>query len=167
MPTGINLPGEVSGVLRNPAQWSHLSLSMISFGQEISATALQVANAYAAMANDGLLLRPYIIKRIVSDNGEIVKEFGPKVIRRVVSPTTARQVGHILSLVVKNGTGIKTSIEGLSIAGKTGTAQKSFAGQGICRKFVCLSLCRVSAGGVPATLVPGSRGRTPGYAFRQ
>jgi cell division protein FtsI/penicillin-binding protein 2 len=129
-PTGIDLPGEVSGVLRNPAQWSQLSLPMISFGQEISATALQVANAYAAIANDGQLMRPQIIKKILNAQGEVVKEYRPKVVRRVVSRTTAREAGRILGQVVTMGTAINTSIPGISIAGKTGTAQKSAPGRG-------------------------------------
>jgi len=122
-PTGIDLAGEVSGIVKTPgdAQWHESDLGTNSFGQGISVTPLQMINAMAAIANGGLLMKPYIVQRIVREDG--VVEIEPVVRRRVISPETARQLTQILVEGVKKGVAELAYVEGYSIAAKTGTAQ--------------------------------------------
>lgn len=122
--TGIGLPGEANGLLRPVKNWSSISLGRISFGQEIGVTPLQLLNAINAVANDGVLMQPMIVKAIRSKNGTIIKEYSPQTVRRVVSSETARTLTEILKGVVDNGTGAMAKVKGYDIAGKTGTAQK-------------------------------------------
>ncbi len=122
--TSIDLPGEVKGILRRPKDWSGTSLSALSIGQEIGVTPLQILNAYSAIANGGLLMKPYIVSEIISPEGEVIKRFIPQVVRRVISPETARTVMEILKTVIEEGgTGQRAYIKGNLVAGKTGTAQ--------------------------------------------
>jgi cell division protein FtsI (penicillin-binding protein 3) len=123
--TGIRLPGEAKGIVHHPSSWSRRSLATIAIGQEISATSLQLATAYSAIANGGYLMKPYILKLISKKNGQLVRKQSPDVVRRVISEDTARTLTDILCSVVDSGTGVKAKIEGFSVAGKTGTAQKS------------------------------------------
>lgn len=124
--TGIPLPGETGGLLRPPQKWSPISLPIISFGQEIGASALQVVSAFSAIANGGLLMEPLIIKQINNfQNGKkVTTTFMPQVVRRVISEETAKTMQKILLGVVERGTGIHAKVAGYTIAGKTGTAQK-------------------------------------------
>ncbi len=123
--TGIELPGETSGLLTLPYRWSRVDLGNISFGQGLSISPIQLITAFSAIANDGVMMKPHLVKAIVNDQGEIIKEFPPEERENVVSQRTARQVTSILETVVeKGGTGENASIQGFSIAGKTGTAQK-------------------------------------------
>ncbi|MDD5101511.1 MAG: penicillin-binding protein 2 [Endomicrobiaceae bacterium] len=117
--TGIDLNGEEKGLLKPTSQWSKRSLHTISFGQEIATTPLQTINAFSAIANGGVLLKPKIIKSI-GDKDYQSKE----VIRRVISEDTAYKVRGILKNVVENGTGKIAKIKGYTVGGKTGTAQK-------------------------------------------
>ena len=122
--TGIDMPGESTGKVRELDKWSSVSLASISFGQEISVTAIQLVTAISVLANGGLFMRPHIVKAVERD-GVAVKVFKPEVIRRVVSEKTCREFTDILEYAIKYGTGQKASIEGYSLAGKTGTAQKA------------------------------------------
>lgn len=122
--TGIDLPGEVRGILRKPRKWSGLSMAALPIGQEISVTAIQLATAASAIANGGVLMRPWVVKTIVSKEGRIVKEFEPTSMRRVISPEMAYRLTDILKRVILSGTGTRAQIPGYEIAGKTGTAQK-------------------------------------------
>ena len=122
--TGIDLPGESSGRLRNSKDWGAIGLATISFGQGISVTALQLAAALSAIANGGYLMRPYVIEKITDLNGRVIQEKKPEVIRRVISYDTAEEVTKILEgVMTKGGTGNRASIQGYRSAGKTGTAQ--------------------------------------------
>ena len=121
--TGIDFPGEASGLLRPPQQWSEVSLASLSIGQELAVTALQLATAFSALANGGMLVRPYLVKTVMQ-NGEVVQETAPVQVRRVISEPTARQVTNILQGVVTRGSGRAAAVEGYTVAGKTGTAQK-------------------------------------------
>ena len=124
VPTGINLPGEGRGILRNPKNWSGISKYAIAIGQEISAKPLQIAQAASAIANSGALMQPRIIKRIESPDGSILKDYSPLKIRTVVSESTSELVLDLLTGVIsERGTGYKAKVEGYTIAGKTGTAQ--------------------------------------------
>jgi len=136
--TGIDLPGEVSGCLPHYSAWSEVGLANISFGQGVSLTALQLTVAMAAIANKGMLMRPYIAKVIQSKDGGIVKENRPKMVKRVISADTANSVTAILKLVTQEGgTGKAAYVPGYEIAGKTGTAQKALStGRGYSDKRV-------------------------------
>jgi cell division protein FtsI (penicillin-binding protein 3) len=121
--TGIDLPGESPGQLRDISSWSALSLASISFGHEIAVTPIQMVTALSAIANGGNLMRPQIT-RSIRKNGVVVKEIKPRLVRRVISEKTSRQMIDILKTVVKSGTGENAAIQGFDSAGKTGTAQK-------------------------------------------
>jgi cell division protein FtsI (penicillin-binding protein 3) len=126
--TGIDLPGEVSGLLAAPQYWSEVGLANISFGQGVSLTALQLTNALAAVANGGALMRPYVVKAVLDHEGTVLKENRPKQIRQVISPETARTVAAVLKTVMEDGgTGKAAAVPGYEAAGKTGTAQKALA----------------------------------------
>ncbi len=123
--TGIDLPGEVSGYVRKLQEWSRVTFSTISFGQGISATPIQLITAASAIANKGVLMRPYVVKAVVSPDGEVVKEVHPVIERRVVSEETALEVTEILKRVTKDGgSGERAAISFVDVAGKTGTSQK-------------------------------------------
>jgi cell division protein FtsI (penicillin-binding protein 3) len=122
--TGIDLPGEVSGILRRPVHWSGRSLETIAIGQEVAVSPIQLACAYAAVANDGVLMEPRVVREIRDSDGRLVRSFHPKRVRQAVSRETARFLTEILTAVVEDGTGKEARIPGLSVAGKTGTAQR-------------------------------------------
>ncbi len=122
--TGIDFPGEASGILRETDEWSGISLAELSIGQEIGATPMQIIRAFAAIANGGLLMKPYVVSDIISPSGAVIKRTTPEVERRVVSRETAETVKNILKMVVEEGgTATKAYIKGNLVAGKTGTAQ--------------------------------------------
>lgn len=123
-PTGIELPGESAGLLRSPAQWSAVSLASLSFGQEVGVTALQLTAAVSAIANGGYWMKPLIVGRIEETDGQVVKEFKPLAVRRVLEPSTIETLTRLLEGVVTHGTGQRAAIPGFAVAGKTGTAQK-------------------------------------------
>jgi cell division protein FtsI (penicillin-binding protein 3) len=136
--TGVDLPGEVPGVLTTPRTWSEVGLANISFGQGVSVTALQLTSALAAMANGGVLMKPYVVKAVLEPNGGVLKENQPKIVRRVVSPETTGTVDQILKTVMdEGGTGRAARLSDYEAAGKTGTAQKALAnGRGYSEKRV-------------------------------
>ncbi len=133
--TGVDLEGEIPGDLKFPTDWSGLSLPMISIGQEVGVTALQLANAYGAIANGGTLMRPYIVRTVESPDGTILLQNEPRVIRTVASRAAMTKVASMLEGVVETGTGRRASIEGVHMAGKTGTAQKIENGKYATDKF--------------------------------
>ncbi len=123
--TGIDIDGEIRGDLKHPSAWSGLSLPMISIGQEVGVTALQMANAYAAIANGGNLLKPYVIKSVIDPkDSEKNTNNEPRLIRSIASKETMSLVGMMLREAVLGGTGHRAQIKGVEVAGKTGTAQK-------------------------------------------
>jgi len=124
--TGIDLPGEASGILRHCNQWTNVDASAIAFGQGISVTAIQITTALAAIANGGLLMKPYIVRGFTDAEGNLIKEFPPTVVRRVISIETAATMASVLTDVVgaPDGTGKRARIENIPVAGKTGTSQK-------------------------------------------
>lgn len=123
-PTGVDLPGESNGSIS--LRWDS-DYAVATFGQGVTVTALQQISAVSAIANGGKLMRPYLLKSVLDpDTGKTVEEFGPKVVRQVISEQTAKEVSGYLEQVVSDqeiGTGRKAFLEGYSIAGKTGTAQ--------------------------------------------
>ncbi len=127
--TGIDLPGEARGFIPSPKRWSDFVLSCIAFGQGISLTPLQLVCAYSAIANDGILMRPFVVKAILDTNKDTLKLESPTPVRRVISKRTAHLLIDFMKGVVSFGTGRKAKMEGLSIGGKTGTAQKAKPGK--------------------------------------
>jgi cell division protein FtsI (penicillin-binding protein 3) len=124
--TGIDLPGESPGSLRNNSRWYGVDLANISFGQGVSASAIQLASAVSAVANGGTRMKPFIVERILDDSGQEIKKFEPQVLNRVISPETAQIVTKMMESVTSNGgTGTNAAVEGFKVAGKTGTAQKA------------------------------------------
>lgn len=122
--TEIDLPGEGVGLVRDPKDWGRRSVASISIGQEIGVTPLQMVSAVAAIANDGMLMKPYVVSEIRDADNHILRQVPPQTKRRVISPETARSVTKILEGVVTDGTGTNAAIPGFRVAGKTGTAQK-------------------------------------------
>ena len=123
-PTGIDLPGETGGILRPVEKWGRIHLVTTAFGQGIAVTPLQMARGFAAIANGGDLLRPYIVKRITDDDGTVRYNATPHLERRVMSRHTSQTVTQLLIGVTEHGTGKQAVIDGFRVAGKTGTAQK-------------------------------------------
>jgi cell division protein FtsI (penicillin-binding protein 3) len=123
--TGIDCPGESSGRLSPFYHWAQIDTAAIAFGQGISVTAIQLITAACAIANDGILMRPYVVEAITDTNGMIVKKFGPHRIRRAISTETARVVKRIMATVMQeDGTGVRGAVDGYTVCGKTGTSQK-------------------------------------------
>jgi cell division protein FtsI (penicillin-binding protein 3) len=123
--TGIDLPGEIRGILRAPEQWSGLSHASLAIGQEVGVTPLQSVSAMAAVANGGILRRPWIVAGLIGEDGSLTRparSADPG--RRVLSSSTAATLTSILEKVVTEGTGKAAVLPGYSVAGKTGTAQK-------------------------------------------
>jgi cell division protein FtsI/penicillin-binding protein 2 len=123
--TGIELPGEISGLIRPPQAWSKISITRIPMGHEVGVTPLQMTMAMAVIANGGKLVTPRIIKSINTPEGKTVSSLSPVMLRQVISPETAREIGDALRGVVSDrGTAAAAAVPGFTIAGKTGTAQK-------------------------------------------
>ncbi|MFC1593343.1 penicillin-binding protein [Candidatus Neomarinimicrobiota bacterium] len=135
-PTNIGLNAESGGTLRKLSDWSQISLAEISMGHEIGITALQLAMAYGAVANGGILLKPYIINNVKSIDGVSVYSEEPKVIRKIANNTVMNQLTQLLVKAVEAGTGIEADIPGWQVAGKTGTAQKYVDGDYSHTKFI-------------------------------
>ncbi len=127
--TGIDMPGEVRGELKKPTQWSGTTLNAMAYGYEVGVTPIQIACAYAAVANRGVLMKPFVVKRVLDDQGQMLNETRPQAIRTVVSGETARTLAAFLEGAVRRGTGTGARLDGVSVAGKTGTSKKVVAGR--------------------------------------
>jgi cell division protein FtsI (penicillin-binding protein 3) len=126
--SGIDLPGEVKGYVRKPAKWGPNSKRYMAFGYELTNTCLQMATAYNTIANMGVMMKPHVIAKRVTPTGEEITN-GPQEIRRVVSEKTCRTLIGMMTGVVDSGTATTAKIKGVSIAGKTGTAQQLVNGR--------------------------------------
>ena len=122
--TGIDLPGEVRGLVSSPARWSKLSPFIIPIGQEVGVTPMQLAVMTAVVANGGLRVRPYVVDHVETPEGRVVYTSAGAGGHRVISPATAATLQEILVRAVESGTGQMAKVQGLIAAGKTGTAQK-------------------------------------------
>jgi len=118
----VNLPGEEEGLIRPPKKWTKPTHDSLAFGQEVTVTPLQLLTAYAAVANGGWLMRPRIVEHLVQ--GDDTQFFAPQVRHQVLSSQTIERINDILIGVVERGTGKLAAVEGYTVAGKTGTAQK-------------------------------------------
>jgi len=128
--TGIDLPGEASGIIVSPQRATQVDLATMSIGQANALTPIQLITALSAVANGGNYVRPHLVKAVVSPDGQTIKEFAPEIVRRVISPRTSEEMRSILEEVVANGTGKNAAVDGYRVAGKTGTAQKPSPGGG-------------------------------------
>ena len=118
----VNLPGEEEGLIRPPKKWTRPTHDSLAFGQEVTVTPLQLLAAYAAVANGGWLMRPRVVEHIVQ--GDASQFFAPQARHQVLSPQTLERMNDILVGAVERGTGKQAAVEGYTVAGKTGTAQK-------------------------------------------
>ncbi|MCE5283747.1 MAG: penicillin-binding protein [Deltaproteobacteria bacterium] len=124
--TGIDLPGEATGILRPVENWTRVDASTIAFGQGVSVTAMQLITALSTVANGGVMMKPFVVRALMDQKGHVVQAFRPTEVRRVVSLETAKRLTAILTDVVgtEDGTGKHAQIVNVSVAGKTGTSQK-------------------------------------------
>ncbi len=130
-PVGLPFAGETAGQLARPAKWSARTRPTLAFGQEISVSALQVVAAAGALANGGKLIQPRILHRVVSPQGQVLKEYGRETVRDVVSPAVAREMLEMMeTATAESGTARKGRLEGIRISAKTGTAQVPDAATG-------------------------------------
>jgi cell division protein FtsI (penicillin-binding protein 3) len=131
--TGIDLPGESPGLVRPVKNWSKVDTATIAFGQGVSVTAIQLIAAMSAIANGGVLMKPYILRSVTDKNNIPIKMYNPTVVRKVVSAATAKRLTNMLTEVVgsADGSGKNANIVNVAVAGKTGTSQKFDFSRGV------------------------------------
>lgn len=123
--TGIDCPGETAGALASYRRWTPIDAGTIAFGQGVSVSAVQLITAASALANGGLLMRPYIVQAITNEKGRVLKRTEPLILGQSTSPEIAEIVKRIMQTVItEGGTGEKAFLDGYTVSGKTGTAQK-------------------------------------------
>jgi cell division protein FtsI (penicillin-binding protein 3) len=123
--TGIDSPGETTGSLSHYQSWTTVDTGSIAFGYGISVSALQLITAVSAIANDGILMKPYFVQAITDESGQPLKQFQPQPIRRVIKEQTARTIKAIMKTVITSGgTGTNAALENYTVCGKTGTTRK-------------------------------------------
>jgi cell division protein FtsI (penicillin-binding protein 3) len=149
MPTGISLPGEVKGLVRNYRKWKPIDLAVTGFGQSIGVTALQLNSAIAAIANGGTYIQPTIAQVILDSNGQVVRPAESQVSpRRVIRPGTAEAIRKMMQTVTEDGgTGVNAVAPGYTAAGKTGTAQILDRATG---RYACGRYTSLFTGFIPA-----------------
>ncbi len=127
--TGVDLPGEVRGRLKRPSEWSGTTLMTMAYGYEVGVTPIQIVSAYAAVANKGYLMQPYIVASVHDEKGELISEQKPERVRQVISERTAQLLTDAFEGVVNQGTAKEVKFEGVRIAGKTGTSRQIVDGK--------------------------------------
>jgi len=127
--TGIDLKGEVNGWLKEPSQWSKTTIGAIPIGYEVTVTPIQLVSAISSIANQGVYMRPFVVKYVKDNQDQVIKSYEPQVVDRVISAGTAERLKDILKGVVESGTGKRAQINDVEVAGKTGTARKVIDGQ--------------------------------------
>jgi cell division protein FtsI/penicillin-binding protein 2 len=128
--TGLPLPGEISGIVHPVKKWSKVSIAQIPMGQGIAVTSLQTMMAMCAIANKGVLMQPMLVERLEDRDHVVVAKYSPQRVRRVISEAAAEQMVTALKTVVTEGTAVKAAMTNYTVAGKTGTAQKSGGPEG-------------------------------------
>ena len=126
--TGVDLPGEALGIMIKEEDLKPINIATISIGQAIAVTPIQLITAVSAVANGGMLMEPQIVRQVIDAEGNVVQDFAPKPVRRVISEKTAEIERDLLESVVSQGTGRNAYIPGYRVGGKTGTAQKAGPG---------------------------------------
>lgn len=131
--TGIELPGESAGSVRPVKNWVPVDTAMIAFGQGVSVTAIQLITAVSAIANNGVLMKPYIVRGVADQDNRLVKLYTPTTVRKVISPDVAKRLTNMLTDVVgaEDGTGKNAKMVNVAVAGKTGTSQKFDSSRGV------------------------------------
>jgi cell division protein FtsI (penicillin-binding protein 3) len=123
--TGVGLMGESEGLLRDVPRWGRMTLPWMGYGYQVMATPLQVLLAYATLANDGARMRPFVVRSVTDRDGKVIMSSEPRKVVQALQPETARYMAReYFRAVVEKGTGMAAAIEGIPVAGKTGTAQK-------------------------------------------
>ena len=133
--TGFDSSTEPAGIFREPSKWSLSSMHSIPIGYEVSATPLQIAMSYAAIANGGFMLKPYVVEKIEKHDDTIIKN-QRNTKKRVLSQSNAEKLSLMLSHTVENGSGKLANIAGWNVAGKTGTSKKLIDGQYSEKEFI-------------------------------
>lgn len=128
--TGLDLSGESSGMFAKLKNWDGYTLHSVSFGQAISVTAIQHATAFCAVANGGRMVKPYLLESVTDNNGRIIEQFEPQVLRQVAGKAAADTVRYYMQTVVDRGTARHIKMDYITMGGKTGTAQKAAEGGG-------------------------------------
>jgi cell division protein FtsI (penicillin-binding protein 3) len=128
-PTGVSYPSETGGRLRRPAEWSKLSPASLAIGYELAVTPLQLALAYGAIANGGVLLEPRLVREVRSRDGRVERTHDPRVIRRAIPAEVASALRDVLVDAVEQGTGQAAALGPFEVAGKTGTARLTEKGR--------------------------------------
>jgi cell division protein FtsI (penicillin-binding protein 3) len=128
-PTGVPYPSEAAGVLRDPRNWTPMSHMSHAMGYELSVTPLQLALAYAAIANDGELLEPRLVREIRDADGAVTYHAKPRTVRRVMKKETAERLREVLKSVVDSGTAVDADLATFDLGGKTGTARRTAGGR--------------------------------------
>jgi stage V sporulation protein D (sporulation-specific penicillin-binding protein) len=127
--TGIDFPGEATGLMHRASKMGPVELATTGFGQGISVTPIQLVTALSAVANGGYIVKPTLVKEIVASDGSVVQRMEPTAVRQVISQSTAAALSRILQSVVVNGSGTRAAVPGYAVAGKTGTAEKPEGGR--------------------------------------
>lgn len=127
--TGIDLRGEVDGYLKKVKTWSKTTIGAIPIGQEVTVTPLQLVGMISAVANGGVYMKPYVIKKITDATGQVISETKPEALDQIMSPEISARLRPMLQGVVEEGTAKKAQVKGVTIGGKTGTAQKVVNGK--------------------------------------
>lgn len=152
--TGIELPGEETGILPDWRKWDKASWSRAPIGQYVAVTALQLAGAYQAIANDGVRMRPYIVERIVDGYGSEKYRHEPMELGRPIKASTARTLrGMMTGVATPDGTARRAAVKGYTIAGKTGTAQKSAGRAGYIPGLYRATFCGIVPAGEPRLVI--------------
>lgn len=128
--TGIDLPGEAVGLVSEFSNFNEVELATSSFGQGFTITPMQMITAVNAVANNGMMIKPHLVKKLVDSDGNVVKEYGAENIRQIVSESTSKKLREILESVVSEGSGSGAYIKGFRVGGKTGTSEKLPRGNG-------------------------------------
>ena len=127
--TGVDLPDETSAIIKDRSQLLNVELATMSFGQGIALTPVQLLTAESAIGNDGVMMRPRIVSKLVDKDGKTIKEYKTEKVRKVISSKTASEMRKIMEYVVSEGGGGTAKIAGYRIGGKTGTANKAKNGR--------------------------------------
>lgn len=122
--TNVDLPAETTAMIKNKSSLSELDLATMGFGQGIAVTPIQLLTAVCSIGNDGVMMKPRIVKNMTDSNGKVVQEYPTEKIRKVISSKTASEMKNIMEYVVTDGGGYRAKITGYRVGGKTGTANK-------------------------------------------
>ncbi len=166
-PTNIELPGEEKGILADVENVGDVELATISFGQGIAVTPIQLITAFSAIANNGIEMKPTIIKKITDHNNNVIYNFSPTAKKTVLSPKVANEVMDALEAVVSDKGVPQAKIEGYSVAGKTGTAQKPSQDGGYSDTKLIYSFCGIVPANDPEVVILTIIEETeePGYSL--